>query len=336
VTPAGFEPATYRLGICRSIRLSYGAPESRKMPHSVSFTRQTGKTRPRHRTIAAHRQCGSRNPGTRFPLNSGSGGCAPAGHRARRRGRRRRVRDGRENCPLPRPRGDGAGPYPAGAHLLELPGKLSMTREEYFIVQDIYRGWALFGFVLVGAVALNFVLTVMLHGERLHFALACLAFLLLTSTLAVFFLGASPANQATQNWTYIPDNWRALRSQWEYGHAIGAGLNFLAFCALALENVCPGGRRPAERDYPAYTLASPPPCSARWRRPGAADAGLHGRMAGVGHHQVVGLGPGLVQAVGGGDRADDVVAPLHDGRRDVADALDALSAARRLPGRRRA
>jgi hypothetical protein len=128
---------------------------------------------------------------------------------------------------------------PAGAHLLELPGKLSMTREEYFIVQDIYRGWALVGFVLVGAVALNFVLTVMLHGERLHFTLACLAFLLLTSTLAVFFLGASPANQATQNWTYVPDNWRALRSQWEYGHAIGAGLNFLAFCALALENVLP-------------------------------------------------------------------------------------------------
>ena len=27
VTPAGFEPATYRLGICRSIRLSYGAVE---------------------------------------------------------------------------------------------------------------------------------------------------------------------------------------------------------------------------------------------------------------------------------------------------------------------
>ena len=28
-TPAGFEPATYRLGICRSIRLSYGATLAR-------------------------------------------------------------------------------------------------------------------------------------------------------------------------------------------------------------------------------------------------------------------------------------------------------------------
>lgn len=128
---------------------------------------------------------------------------------------------------------------PAGAHLLELPGKIGLSREEYFIVQDIYRGWALFGFVIVGAVAANLVLAVMLHSGGLHFALACLAFLLVTSALAVFFLGAFPANQATQNWTFVPSNWRALRLQWEYGHAIGAALTLLALCSLVLETVLP-------------------------------------------------------------------------------------------------
>ena len=41
-----------------------------------------------------------------------------------------------------------------------------------------------------------------------------------------------PANQATENWTVVPENWMALRSQWEYSHAAAAVLNLTAFCAL--------------------------------------------------------------------------------------------------------
>lgn len=128
---------------------------------------------------------------------------------------------------------------PAGAHLLEMPAKLALLREDYFTVQAIYRGWALFGLVLIGAIVANLVLTVMLHGRGPHFALACAAFLLVTATLVVFFAGAFPANQETQNWTIMPSDWHELRRQWEYGHAINAGLTFLAFLALVLEAVLP-------------------------------------------------------------------------------------------------
>ena len=31
---------------------------------------------------------------------------------------------------------------PSGAHLAELPNKLSLDRDQYFVVQQIYRGWA--------------------------------------------------------------------------------------------------------------------------------------------------------------------------------------------------
>jgi hypothetical protein len=41
-----------------------------------------------------------------------------------------------------------------------------------------------------------------------------------------------PANQATNNWTVLPPNWQDLRSQWEYSHATGAGLNFIALITL--------------------------------------------------------------------------------------------------------
>jgi hypothetical protein len=37
------------------------------------------------------------------------------------------------------------------AHLLELPNKIALPRDDYLIVQQIYRGWALLGFVVAGA-----------------------------------------------------------------------------------------------------------------------------------------------------------------------------------------
>src|SRR3546814_16825868 len=74
---------------------------------------------------------------------------------------------------------------PAGAHLFELPAKISLTREDYFIVQVIYSGWALFDFVLVSAITANLVLTLMLQGRGVHFSLAGTAFLLVPTTLVL-------------------------------------------------------------------------------------------------------------------------------------------------------
>src|SRR5690606_16447499 len=42
---------------------------------------------------------------------------------------------------------------PAGAHFFELPNKIGLAEDDYFVVQNIYRGWALFGIVLFGALA---------------------------------------------------------------------------------------------------------------------------------------------------------------------------------------
>jgi hypothetical protein len=38
---------------------------------------------------------------------------------------------------------------PALAHTFELPTKITLPREEYFVVQQIYRGWAGFSVVLI-------------------------------------------------------------------------------------------------------------------------------------------------------------------------------------------
>ena len=122
---------------------------------------------------------------------------------------------------------------PAGAHLFELPNKIGLPEHDYFVVQNIYRGWALFGIVLFGALAANLALAILVRRQRAPFCLVVAAFLLVAATLAIFFTWTYPANQATSNWTVVPANWQELRSRWEYAHATNAALTFLALCALA-------------------------------------------------------------------------------------------------------
>ena len=121
---------------------------------------------------------------------------------------------------------------PAGAHLAELPNKIDLDQEAYFVVQNIYRGWAQFGIVLFGALAANLALAIMVRRQRAPFRLALAAFLLVAATLVIFFIWTYPANQATSNWTVVPANWQELRTTWEYAHATNAVLTFLALCAV--------------------------------------------------------------------------------------------------------
>ena len=134
---------------------------------------------------------------------------------------------------------------PAGAHLFELPNKIGLPRDAYFVAQGLYRGWALFGFVLFGALAMNLGLAAALRRRRAPAAATWAAFaagLLIVLVLAVFFAWTYPANLATENWTLMPPNWEALRRQWEYSHAANAGLTFLALCAVVLSVVLDDGR----------------------------------------------------------------------------------------------
>ena len=89
---------------------------------------------------------------------------------------------------------------PAMAHLLELPNKINLSREDYLKVQQIYRGWALLGFVVVGAFLPTLALTITVRHERKAFILALIAFLCIAGTQVVFWTYTYPANQATNNW----------------------------------------------------------------------------------------------------------------------------------------
>jgi hypothetical protein len=128
---------------------------------------------------------------------------------------------------------------PSGAHLFALPNKIGLAQDQYFVVQNIYRGWALFGIVLFGALIANLVLAILLRGRGRPFGFALIAFFCIALSLAIFFIWTYPANQATDNWVTIPADWEHLRWQWEYSHAANALITFVAFCSVTLSVLAP-------------------------------------------------------------------------------------------------
>ena len=117
------------------------------------------------------------------------------------------------------------------AHLLELPNKIGMGPNDYFVVQRIYNGWWLVGLLLPAALVANIALAVAARRDSTALLLAMFAAALIALNLAIFLVWTQPANAATGNWTTRPENWLDLRRQWEYSHAINAGIMFVAFCA---------------------------------------------------------------------------------------------------------
>lgn len=131
---------------------------------------------------------------------------------------------------------------PGGAHLFALPNKMGMDQDSYFVAQAIYRGWALFGIVIFAALIANLLLACLLRGEKLAAAMALVAAACIAASLIVFFTWTYPANVATGNWTTVPENWRELRSAWEYSHAANAVIMLFALSATTLSALLAGSR----------------------------------------------------------------------------------------------
>lgn len=121
---------------------------------------------------------------------------------------------------------------PGGAHLFELPAKMRLSESEYFSVQSIYAGWALFSVAIFAAIAANvWLFGVMRETDVTAAGYALASAILIALTLVIFFVWVFPANQATGNWTTAPADWERLRRNWEYGHAANAVIGFVALMA---------------------------------------------------------------------------------------------------------
>ena len=121
------------------------------------------------------------------------------------------------------------------AHLFALPSKMALSSDAYLTVQQIYSGWGLVTLAVLGAVASLGALAWQLRRRRPRaLILTLLALVAVVADEAVVWSFAHAANRVTGNWTLLPDNWVALRAQWEYSHAAGAAFDLVAFAALVL------------------------------------------------------------------------------------------------------
>jgi hypothetical protein len=122
---------------------------------------------------------------------------------------------------------------PAMAHVLEMRGKLALSRDEYRTVQRIYRGWSRLGVVVVAALGSTALLAWRVRDEAALFVPAASAFACIAATQAVFWIWTFPVNRVTSDWTRLPDDWTALRLRWEGSHAVSAVFNLVAVMCIA-------------------------------------------------------------------------------------------------------
>src|SRR5262249_38423402 len=134
-----------------------------------------------------------------------------------------------------------------------------LPREDYLIVQHIYRGWALLGIVIVGAILSTLVLTIMVRRQPNAFLFTLIALFCLLGAQALFWTFTYPANQAPADWTLPTINWDDLRNRWELSHAVVAILVLMAQVTLILsvlvKGVCEKNMQTSAEDFPS---SSPP------------------------------------------------------------------------------
>jgi len=136
------------------------------------------------------------------------------------------------------------------AHVLELPGKLRLTEEEYRIVQPIYYpGFTVGGFIgEFGGILVTAALIAITPkpSPALWLRAAALAALLgmhgvywlMTHPVNKFWLAGQPVRGAGRSFFALGSqprprgDWRNLRDQWEMSHVIRAVLALLGLSLL--------------------------------------------------------------------------------------------------------
>jgi hypothetical protein len=118
------------------------------------------------------------------------------------------------------------------AHALELPNKMALSRDEYFVVQKIYAGWNRLAVLLLVELVAMIAAAYRSRYQPKVFWPVVIAILCFLAAQALFWTLTYPSNAATENWTVVPADWEAHRRRWEYSHLGGAAFQLAALSAM--------------------------------------------------------------------------------------------------------
>jgi hypothetical protein len=144
---------------------------------------------------------------------------------------------------------------PALAHALELPGKMRLTKDQYYAVQRIYYPGFTFAGIAepVGIIAIAALLFVM-PGRTADFWLTLVALFGLIGMHGMYWIFTHPVNKfwvegqelnrvgagffsfgsKSKGREVRSVGWTELRDRWEYSHVIRAALSTVSLVALVI------------------------------------------------------------------------------------------------------
>src|SRR5205807_6631681 len=147
---------------------------------------------------------------------------------------------------------------PALAHVLELPGKMRLTRDRYLTVQPIYYpGFTIAGIGEAAGLILTLILLFITPEGTTLFWLTLVALIGFVGMQVVYWIFTHPVNKywlegqqltnmsstfflsdplgGSHRTLQVPESgWMKLRDRWEYSHAVRAGFALISLLALII------------------------------------------------------------------------------------------------------
>lgn len=133
------------------------------------------------------------------------------------------------------------------SHLLALPAKLAYQAPVWLLLQQtLYGNYRVLGLLIeFGALACALTLVPLVRARRPALGWTAFAAVCLLGAQVVWWAGVVPVNAQVAQFTAqtLPADWKLLRVQWEYAHALRAVLQVAALGALAFSVLAETPRR---------------------------------------------------------------------------------------------